>query len=160
MVSLGDGKYVEFARMKPYLRSMEEVRNKRLGLNRMSVQADLSRVRLEHTRLSTIMTFNQFSGAEYFLYMSTVCHEPDVQQPFKTWIPSTALFLKQIPSYLGRALRRGGLEDLSRACGFDTPSAFVEAYKKYHGTFIRFFPYAFKGDIVTDSFIDNLGSLT
>lgn len=160
MVSLGEGKYVELARLKPYLRSMEEVRNKRLGLNQVSVQADLSRGRFEHSRLSTLMTFDQFAGAEYFLYMSTVCHEPDVERPFKTWRPSTVVFLKQIPSYLGRAQRRKGLEELSRACGFDTPSAFVEAYKKYHGTFIRFFPYAFKGDIVTDSFIDNLGSLT
>ena len=155
----GEGIYKGLAYLHPYLRSIEQVRNQRLALNRASVQADLYQNRFEHTRLSTLITFEQFMEADYFLYLRTVCYEKDFQRPFETWRPYTCIFLNKVPSYLGRAQRSKGLENLSNACGFDDSSVFLQAFKRGLNTFGRFFPYSFTDDIVSESFIDKLGTV-
>jgi hypothetical protein len=80
-----DRNFLEF---EPYLRSLDDRRNRRLGLNRVSLQTDLI-----HDRVTASgMTFIEIMQADVFLSLRSLVHQPPNQMR-AFWFPRTLLYL-------------------------------------------------------------------
>src|SRR4030042_3159617 len=88
-----DSRYQSFVRVSSYAGSLDEIRNKRLNLQRISVMADMIKDRFTKTELSEVMSHKEFLEADYFLFMRTVCHEEDTKYLYNVWCPRASVWL-------------------------------------------------------------------
>jgi len=130
-------RYVKIENISEYVRSLNEFRNRRLELRRVSVMADYIKDIFENSDLSKLISHKDFLEADYFLFMRTVCKEDST---YNIWIPRSCVYLKNIPIYLGKAESSSFLEKLLIAVGFENnKEGFVKMISEKHGKFSGFF---------------------
>ena len=140
-----NSKYVSFALISQYVKSLDEIRNKRLNLGRVSVMADFIKERFTQSQLSHIVIHKEFMEADYFLFIRTVCHKENLEYSRNIWWPRSCAFLKWPPRYLVKAESKRFLERIARATGFERNEEFVENLRKIYSVFAKayFNPIAF-----------------
>lgn len=134
-------KFVDFERVSVYVGALDEVRNKRLNLNRLSVMADQSKSRFgDKTRLAELISHREFMEADYFLFLRTLCHleSPD-KSLWGSWCPRSCLYLHNTPKYLAKAESRKHLGVLASALGFTLPDSVGKTIQERHSAFERFY---------------------
>lgn len=126
-----NGGYVDYTEIWGYIRSLDEIRNNRLSLQRISVTSDLLCERFTTTKLSELLEFNEFMEADYFLFIERVCKYEDLSERKigSLWTPKSSIFLDRPPSYIRKAESSRFLEILAKAAGFNEKSKFVERLK-------------------------------
>ncbi|MGC1121259.1 MAG: SIR2 family protein [Candidatus Methanofastidiosia archaeon] len=132
-----ESRYSSFAFVSQYTRSLDEIRNKRLNLNRVSLMADLLKERFTQDELSHLITHKEFLEADYFLFMRTISHEENPENSWDIWWPRSCVYLKWVPTYLVKAESKRFLEMLTKAIGFDRPEEFVRNFSRGSSVFTR-----------------------
>ena len=95
---------VPFTYASEYVRLLNETRNRRLGLNKLSVQAELLKLRHTQGDLGNINSLQQFIDADLFRH-------PRAEMPRETsatevtWCPWSIFHMKELPKYLIEARR-------------------------------------------------------
>ncbi len=153
-----DSKYVPFEAVNKYVASLDDIRNKRLSLRRISVMADLIKDRYTQSELASLIDHREFVEADYFLFMRTVCYEEDLQYLATVWCPRSCVWLDRPPSYIVRAESKKILNIISEAAGFKNAGEFVERFKKHHHVFERYFRSGFKDDPLSYYDLNKLGT--
>lgn len=141
-----DSKYVSFTRISSYVASLDEIRNKRLNLRRISVIGDLFKERFTKSELSQLVTHMEFLEADYFLFMRTVSHEDNLQSLWNVWCPRSCVWLDRPPSYIVKAEGKRFLGKIVKATGFEKSEEFVENFKRSHSVFTKYFSSGWKDD--------------
>jgi hypothetical protein len=134
-----DGRYESFVRVSAYVASLDEIRNKRLNLNRVSVMADMLKERFTKSELSELVTHKEFLEADYFLFMRTVCHQDDVKYLQNVWCPRSTVWLDRTPGYIVRAESARYLNRMLPATGFAKSEEFISNLKAKHVAFEQYF---------------------
>ena len=156
----GDSKYIPFAHISRYITSLDEIRNKRLNLNRISIMADFLKDRFTQTKLSELISFKEFVEADYFLFVRSVIHEEDTNYLYNTWCPRSCVYLNWIPKYIARAESKRFLDKLSKASGLKGSEEFKEKFKERHGLISKYFkPEVLWNDPLWSYDLDKLGSI-
>lgn len=132
-------RYVSFVRLSSYVASLDENRNSRLNLQRISIMADMIKERFTNSEISELISHKEFLEADYFLFMRTVCHEQSINYLHNVWCPRASVWLDHPPGYIVRAESARFLERILPATGFDKPEEFVENLKAKHGAFEAYF---------------------
>jgi hypothetical protein len=153
-----DSKYVSFTRISSYVASLDEIRNKRLNLRRISVMGDLFKERFTQSELSQLVTHKDFLEADYFLFMRTVCHEDNLESLWNVWCPRSCVWLDGPPSYIVKAESKRFLEKIAKATGFEKSEEFVENFKRSHSVFTRYFSRGWKGDPLEHFDLNKIGT--
>lgn len=135
---LNDSGYKSFTRIREYIRSLNDLRNKRLNLKRVSVTADLIKSRFSDSKLSELISFREFVEADYFLFARSVCNEKDADSHYNTWFPQSCIYLEWIPRYILMAESLTFLNKLSKAAGFENSEMFKKKLEERHGIIIKF----------------------
>src|ERR1017187_400302 len=78
--------YVSFAHFRAFLPSLDDLRNRRLKLNRASVTSDMLDARFTTGRLAKVMGFGEFYEADYLLYLHSAIHATGGDF-WDTWLP-------------------------------------------------------------------------
>lgn len=122
----GDQRDRSFLEFEPYLRSLDDRRNKRLGLRRISIQTDMI-----HDRVSTSgTTFNEMMQADAFLSLRSVVQQPEGQTR-DFWFPRTLLYLdgNRLPLFVkaGAGAIKAGL---LKALGVADAKEFAARFEK------------------------------
>ncbi|MEO8271408.1 MAG: hypothetical protein ABI557_16925, partial [Aureliella sp.] len=91
------GKSVTYEIFRAYLPSIE-ARNKRLGLNRLSLHADL----IKQVCDTIGFKFREYIEADFLLYLRGAAHgfEKDGSWPYRGWWPTSALYVSDIDGAL------------------------------------------------------------
>lgn len=153
-----DSKYVPFVRISSYVASLDEIRNKRLNLRRISVMGDLLKERFTQSELSQLVTHKEFLEADYFLFVRTVCHEDNLEYLRNVWCPRSCVWLDRPPSYIVKAESKRFLEKIVKATGFEKSEEFVENFKRSHSVFTRYFRSGWKDDPLEDFDFNRIGT--
>lgn len=146
----GDQRDRSFLEFEPYLRSLDDRRNKRLGLRRISIQTDMI-----HDRVSTSgTTFTEMMQADAFLSLRSVVQQPEGQTR-DFWFPRTLLYLdgNRLPLFVkagGGAIKAG----LLMALGVADAKEFAARFEKVAAALNNF------GDWRMDSEFIDLRSAT
>ncbi len=153
-----DSRYQSFVRVSSFAGSLDEVRNRRLNLQRISVMADMIKERFTKTELSELMSHKEFLEADYFLFMRTVCHEENTEYLRNVWCPRASVWLDHPPSYVVKAESVRFLQRILPATGFAKWEEFVEKLKLQHGTFEKYFRSGWKDSPLQYFDLNKLGS--
>lgn len=96
---------VPFYTVAAYVQSLNEDRNRRLGLNRVSVEADILKLRHSQGELASLVPFREFMDADLFLYLRTEFQTQTGPEEYK-WFPFSAVHMSgEPPLYLVEAER-------------------------------------------------------
>lgn len=153
-----ESKYVPFVYVSSYAESLDELRNNRLKLNRLSVMADFLKERLTKYKLSQLIEHSQFMEADYFLFMRTVCHQENLESLYGVWCPRSCVYLNSAPSYIMKSESKRFLEKVVKATGFEKSEEFVEKFKKSHSVFTRYFSRGWKDDPLEFFDVNKMGT--
>src|SRR5262249_41983731 len=134
--------YVTYDYLRLYSSSLDELRNRRLHLNRLSVTSDLLRERYTTGALGQLLTWKEFMSADYLLYLrSALTHMTKEQQVAellrKCWVPRSSLYLRSVPEYLSRAEHKLYFVKLKQVLGHpnrdddDLKRAIASVYRNY-----------------------------
>jgi hypothetical protein len=137
-------RYESFARVSSFVGSLDEIRNNRLKLQRISVMADMLKDRFTNSELSELISHKEFLEADYFLFMRTVCHEQEVKYLYNVWCPRASVWLDHPPGYVVRAESTRFLERMLPATGFSKQEEFISNLKAKHGAFEQYFRSSWK----------------
>lgn len=95
-----------------------EVRNQRLGRRRLSTHADLLIARYQDSDISQHITAQDFTEADYFLFLRSALQSGDVPNRYY-WRPRSAVYLIRAPRFLQQAVQRRHAEKLLRPLNVD-----------------------------------------
>lgn len=149
-------RYLSFVRVNSFVRTIDEIRNSRLKLQRVSVMADMLKDRYINSELSDLISHKEFVEADYFLFMRTVCHEKELN--VNVWSPRASLWLDNPPSYVVRAESIRFLKRMLPATGFAKQDEFISNLKAKHGAFERYFLSGLKSSPLQGFDLDKLGT--
>ena len=108
---------------------------------RTSYRADLLRERHSSEPLATLVDFEAFMEADYFLFLRAEL-PPEHPRGWPSWIPESAIFQNHPPRYLLEAERIRMAQSLAAAIGVDGPETLRSRLLQRHGAFGRCFPIA------------------
>lgn len=96
---------VPFFTVSQYVRLLNDHRNRRLGLNRTSVEADILKQRHSQGELTSLVPFREFMEADLFLYLRTEFQLQAGPTDYN-WFPFSTVFMSgEPPLYLAEAER-------------------------------------------------------
>lgn len=153
-----DSSYVSFERVSAYVQSLDELRNRRLNKNRVSLMGDVLKERFTNSQLSQLLSHKDFLEADYFLFMRTVCHTGDTQRLHDVWCPRACVWLDRAPSYVIKAESRRFLASMLPATGFSDETTFKQNLIQKHGAFTTYFASGWKDDPLEDFDLNKLGT--
>lgn len=153
-----DSNYVSFERVSAYVGSLDELRNRRLKKNRISLMGDIIKERFTNSELSQLLSHKEFLEADYFLFMRTVCHIEDVQYLRGVWCPRACVWLERAPSYIIKAESKRFLAAMLPATGFSDEANFKENLINKHGAFTKYFSSGWKDDPLESQDLKKLGT--
>jgi hypothetical protein len=153
-----ESKYVPFKFISRHVRSLDDIRNGRLKLNRISLIADYYKERFTESELSQLIDHREFLEADYFLFMRTVCYEDNLEYLRKTWCPRSCVYLHTPPKYIIKAQSRKFLEKLIVATGFSSSNEFIERLKNNHSAFNMYFRRGWIEDPLRDFDLNSIGT--
>jgi len=149
--------YRSFTFISAYIKSLNEIRNKRLDLRRASVMADFLKDRFTQTKLSELISHKEFVEADYFLFIRSAFHGEDTSYLYN---PRSCLYLDWVPKYILRAESKRFLDKLSKASGLKDSEEFKEKFKERHGIISKYSQIeAFWSDPIWSCDLDKLGSI-
>ncbi len=151
-------RYENFVRVSRFVNSLDEQRNRRLNLQRISVMADMLKDRFTNTELSEQISHKEFLEADYFLFVRTVCHEENLQYLYNVWCPRASVWLDHAPSYIVRSESEKYLRRILPATGFTDPEEFTKNLQEKHGAFERYFQSGWKESPLRYVDLSKLGS--
>jgi len=93
----GSPEAVSYAYASTFLKSLR-IRNKRLGLRRISLHSEMLNSRHSEGSLAEISPKDEFVGADYFLFLRSILRNVDGRQP--EWIPWSTLYMQGAPRFL------------------------------------------------------------
>jgi len=116
-----------------FVRSIDEDRNTRLNLKRLSIMADMLEERYTQTELASLINHQEFLEADYFLFIRSICHESS------RWCPRSCLYLDKVPTYILKAESKRFLRKISNGTGISEESEFIEKLENKHRQFEQCF---------------------
>jgi predicted CopG family antitoxin len=133
-----DSSYKSFVRVSESMQSLDEIRNKRLLLKRVSVVADFIKSRFSESKLSKLVTFKEFVEADYFLFVRSVCNLENTNDFYNIWYPQSFVYLNWVPRYIVMAESKAFLDKLSKAIGFDNNKDFIIKLRERHSLIVKY----------------------
>ncbi len=114
----GTNTLLNFCKLWDYSVLLDEVRKRRLGTRRISIHADILKMRYESEPLFRRLTWPQFVAADLLIFFrGYVCTKTD---SLTYWWPHTAVYLESnTPRYLVETETRGGAERLTKILGLE-----------------------------------------
>lgn len=119
-----------FTFFRGYLRSLEQHRNQRLGLRRLSVTADLMQQRAERSDL----TFEDVMQADFFLFLRDELGSWEGSRAYRSWFPVTLVYTSyhHYPfEIFARAESQTYFDELKIAINVTSKNQLLELLQKY-----------------------------
>ena len=132
-------KFVSISYISQYIKSIDEIRDKRLKLNRVSVTADMINNRYTQENLSELISHKEFLEADYFLFMRTLTHSKDPSSFRDIWCPRSCIYLDYPPSYLVKSESKGFASKMVNATGYASYGHFFKELESQHNLFKEYF---------------------
>ncbi|MDD3427439.1 MAG: SIR2 family protein [Caldisericia bacterium] len=136
-------KYISFIKLNSFIFSLDETRNSRLHLNKISVMADLLKERFTNSDLSELISHRKFLEADYFIFIRSICNKQNIESQFtyrpSLWCPRSCIYLNWPPSYIVKAESKKFLEILIKALGVESSENFVKSLKENNSIFVKCF---------------------
>lgn len=133
-----ESEYVSFVHFRGYLRSLEEVRNQRLKLNRISVASEMLNARFTKGRLARFIEFSEIYEADFLLYLHSVLHETG-ESLWNTWDPKSVIYANYAPALLAKAESAKFLRTLSEVCGISNAEEFKAKLIERLNWYLKFY---------------------
>jgi SIR2-like domain len=133
-----ESEYVSFAHFSSFGESLDDLRNRRLKLNLVSVTGEMLNARFTKGRLAKLMEFKEVYEADYLLYLHSVVHETG-ESLWDTWAPRSVVYANYAPSFLAMAESGKFFRTLSLVCGIADIEEFKAKLAERFGLFARFF---------------------
>lgn len=107
-----------------------EMRNKRLGLNRVTVHGDVLKQRHSDGDLGKIMPFNQFMEADYFLFLRGQITKPQNAWGMIEWRAWSTIWLNSPPRFILESVSKKFAEKVLEPLGLKSIEDFRAALKE------------------------------
>lgn len=150
------GGYRYLSRLNYHIRSLDDLRNQRLGLRLLSVVGEVVKD-LYSTRQMPI-THREFMAADYLLFIKTLCTAEAVDA-YDVWVPQASLYMEDPPPFVRKAESKGYLLRLASALDIEA-GTLVERLAERHKMIGRFFPGGFVDGPLEFYDFDRLGRMT
>jgi len=112
----GTNTLLNFCRLWDYSVLLDEVRKRRLGTRRISIHADILKIRYESEPLSRWLSWSQFVAADLLIFLRGYVYTK--KDSLTYWWPHTAVYLESnAPRYLVEIETLGGAEHLRKILG-------------------------------------------
>lgn len=140
--------YFPWTHLASYIRTLDEVRNRRLSLRRLSVAGDLFEQR--HTKgapLHKIAPYHLLEDADVFLMLRAAFPHATVQDVIDSrdyWVPFVMIGTAELPEFLGRSVSRAYAEPVAGALGLPNVDQLRDKVKIHR----RFNAATFRGGLV------------
>jgi hypothetical protein len=122
------GGYFSFEEIRQYLRSLDEIRNSRLKLNRISITADIIKEHFSQDQMSRLLSHTEFMEAAFFLYFRSRCNmQKDKYRG--GWYPMSCIYLDRVPSFLMRSESVHFYSRMLISCGIADKNKWIETVK-------------------------------
>lgn len=95
---------------RPYCSSIDEVRNRRLNLNRISVHADF----LKERCVGLPISFEELKQADFTMYLARMIHAPDGH--WLGWYPITAVYMRDYQSNFELFIKSASVKHFKNLC--------------------------------------------
>ncbi len=151
-------KFVPFREISRYIQVLDENRNKRLKLNRVSITADIIHDRFTQTELSKLITHKEFMEADYFLFIRSICQKDENNYYDYYWNPQSCIHLNKPPSYLYMAQNKSFLDKLSKTAGATDSNDFIQKLINKHRIIRDYFSSQFPHNPLRSFDFSRLGS--
>jgi len=109
--------------------------------DRLSIRADLLKEMHSREPLASVVDFQAFMDADYFLFLRANLASPD-SSVWIGWLPESVVYLKAPPRYLLEAKRIEQARRLATAVGLDRPELFRDRLLERHSRVGAAFPRA------------------
>ena len=141
-------KFVSVPYISQYVKSLDEIRDSRLKLNRISVTADMINDRFTQENLSELISHKEFLEADYFLFIRTLTHSKDLSSLRDVWCPRSCIYLNYPPGYIVKSESKSFANKIIEATGYNSYDLFFKELESRHNLFEEYFKQKF-------SFIDS-----
>jgi len=124
---LGELRAITFNSFYQYMRSLDEYRNQRLKLNRISVAADMQK---ENSTKYTVLDFNELLNADSLLYLLTRFYFPDDRSAW--WFPRLSVYnsrSENVIDPMGELISRSRANEIAKMFGTVNIDKLIEAHK-------------------------------
>lgn len=146
--------YIPFYKISSYNYSLDEFRNQRLKLERVSVVSDILKERFVNSNLSQILTHRAFMEADYFLFLKSLCF-----QGATLWCPKSCVYLHRPPIYIQKSESKYFLNNFIKSLNLDNREGLSKLIKNSIDEYGKCFRSAIFLDNPLGNFeIDKLGT--
>ncbi len=137
----GGACYKKYVYINEYPRSLEDDRQKRLNLNRISLSADLLKERFSDGKLSKLLSFRDIIDGDFFLFQYAVYNLHHAESYYRdSWNPKTCIYLgHEAPRYLKKAESKEFYLKVCDALCLNTPQAFVDGLPQCRDEYARYY---------------------
>lgn len=122
------GGYCSFEEIRQHLRSLDDIRNSRLKLNRTSITADIIKDHLSQDRISRLLNHQEFMEADFFLFVRSWCYRQKEKYRW-TWYPISCVYLDRIPGFLMKSESAHFCSRILVASGIDDKNKWIDVIK-------------------------------
>lgn len=136
-------RYKNYAYINENISSLDDERNNRLNLRRISVSTDILKKRFTDDNLSGLLLFRDIIDADIFLFQYSVHNINDTERfTRKRWKPRTIIYLNyEAPNYLKRSESKEYFSKVSGALGYTTSEEFIKDLQRGREEFDRYGGY-------------------
>ena len=120
----GESFFDSFTAFRPYLKSLDEFRNRRLGTNRTSVTADL----LKERAAGKVVSFDELTEVDFALFLRSEL----VQAVRGSWFPNTLVYVNEFKTLrmFRMAESKVYFDELKILIGVNSKAELMESYEK------------------------------
>ena len=150
-----DKGYVRFEKINSYIRSLDEIRNQRLELNRCTITGDIINDRFSAGHLSKILSHKEFIEADYLLFLRSIVDEKKLWKPY-----SSIYFGYRVPSLMRKSVDYNFALNLLKTFNLNQIDELKTKIKQHNHRIMESFSKMCSGDNPLSSFdIDTIGSI-
>jgi hypothetical protein len=157
----GGEHYKNYTYINEHLASLEDYRQKRLNLNRISLSADMLKERFSDGKLSNLLSFRDIIDGDFFLFQYAVYNFYSAEKYSRnSWNPKTSIYLHhEEPRYLKMAESKEYYSKIYDALRLASPQAFVDGLPLCRDEYDRYYRGSYRVDNPLD-YVDSerLGS--
>jgi hypothetical protein len=124
---LGEQRAVTFKGFYEYTQILDEYRNRRLNLNRVSIAADVHK---ENASKFDAIDFEEMRNADSLLYLLTRFYSPDNR--YEWWFPKLSVYGHRFEGHidpLGELISKARAKEIAKMFGLDTVDDLIQAHK-------------------------------
>jgi hypothetical protein len=125
---------------------------------RLSIHADILNTRHTSGGLSAIVPMDEFSAADFYLFLMSELPPEENGNGAWQWRPWTIIHMQQVPAFIINAEQRKYAQELANSFAISTIDEMKKRLKERHLKVDRLFPDGVLFTVITNRVIDKIGT--